>query len=232
MTKIKDGYLLFFEHFSNIKQDQLIEFGINSLIFTPTNIAKIEWENTKTRLHSNQEIFIRGYGRDAHATQLFFTLYKNLFGNNQIKKDPTNNANPSRLIQQWTKHSKTGKDGKFKAGTTGIQNFQISHIFGRTKNPYLFTAPWNIVLIPKIMDPFTGHESKGEIADLFSARLKSETLSRYKDLIENYNQVVNADFQRKLKDEIKKLKENHTSSNFNLDKFERDAINEFQPIND
>lgn len=38
-------------------------------------------------------------------------------------------------------------------------------MFGRTKNIYAFTAPWNIVYMPKILDPFTGHEAKGEMVD-------------------------------------------------------------------
>jgi hypothetical protein len=25
-----------------------------------------------------------------------------------------------------------------------IQNYQVTHIFGRTKNPFLFSAPWSI----------------------------------------------------------------------------------------
>ena len=35
----------------------------------------------------------------------------------------------------------------------------------RTKNVYTFTALWNMVYLPKIIDPFIGHEAKSEIVD-------------------------------------------------------------------
>ena len=42
-----------------------------------------------------------------------------------------------------------------------------------TKNALTFNAPWNIVYMPKLFDPFTGHESKGDITKKFTEELKT-----------------------------------------------------------
>ncbi len=92
-------------------------------------------------------------------------MYKILLKNNNIQKDSSNNSEPTKLLREITGFSKSIKndtDDKEK-----IINYQVSHIFGRTKNPFLFTAPWNIVWHPRILDPFTGHESKGANADKY-----------------------------------------------------------------
>ena len=107
MSGIIDGYELFFKHFNEISHDKMIDFGLSNLITTPKDIAKLEWENIKKKLTNNQELFIRGYGRDAKGTVLYIHLYSELFGNNSIKKDSTNNHNPTKFIQSWTKHSKS-----------------------------------------------------------------------------------------------------------------------------
>ena len=87
-----------------------------------------------------------------------------------------------------------------------IKNYQVSHIFGRTKNIYLFTAPWNIAYLPKIVDPFSGHEAKGEMAKEFQKLLKLNTYNRFKNLIEDYNQIIStSNFQEKINEYIENI---------------------------
>ena len=38
-----------------------------------------EWDDLKRRVLSNHEVYIRGYGRYAHGTQLFIDFYKYIF---------------------------------------------------------------------------------------------------------------------------------------------------------
>lgn len=56
----------------------------------------------KKMILKNQVVYIRGYGRDAHGTQLYKDLYKMIFRNFHVEKDPTNNTAPHKLIQRLT----------------------------------------------------------------------------------------------------------------------------------
>lgn len=68
-----------------------------------------------------------------------------------------------------------------------IFNYQISHVFGRTKNVFCFTAPWNIVFLPKIVDPLTGHEAKGKFVEDFSRKFQSLVYDKFKAEIDEFN---------------------------------------------
>jgi len=150
---MRDSYIRFFSK-GYISKEQFFEFGLKETIYAPYEKAESEWNRLKQRIENNQEVFIRGFGRDANGTHLFQELYARLVGNHNVKKDPTNNAEPTKIIRELTGYSKT-KYSKYEL----IRNYQISHIFGRTKNIYAFTAPWNIVYMPKMLDPFTGRSN-------------------------------------------------------------------------
>jgi hypothetical protein len=209
----------------------MISFGLESLVYCPPDIAQYEWERIKKDLHGGNRLFIRGYGRDAAGTSLFFHLYKELFGNESITKDATNNANPTKCILEWTKLSKkTLTKKQIENKYNQIQNFQISHVFGKTKNPLLFTAPWNIIILPKIMDPFTGHEAKGKLNEEFSLELKSFIYKRFKTQIEDYNKLANNKLRDQINSIVEKMKKDGSFKNANLDKFLEDALSEWQEI--
>lgn len=157
MSDSLDGYQLFFDEFIKERKQELFDFGLNAIVKIDKDIAEQEWKNLKHRLYENQPVFIRRYGRNDISRSLFLQMNEYLFGNENIENDRTNNANPRKLIEKLTGYAKSNKS-KLKR----IRNFQVSHVFGRTKNPLAFTAPWNIVYLPKIFDPFTGHEAKGD----------------------------------------------------------------------
>lgn len=145
-----DSYEQLLTHF-NIDKASFLEWGISSIIFPPVDKVALKWKDLKNRIFYNEQVYIRGYGRDAHGTDLYIKLYEKLFDNSKVKKDPTNNSVPHRLIQQLTGLERNKH----------LYNYQVSHIWGHTKNIFLFEAPWNICYMPKVMDPFTGHETKG-----------------------------------------------------------------------
>jgi hypothetical protein len=115
-------------------------------------------------------------------------MYNDVFGLN-INFDPTNNQKPSIVIQELTSHRKN----------VTIANYQVSHVFGRTKNVYCFTAPWNIVFIPKIIDPLTGHEAKGDFVDEFQALFRQKVADTFRDQIHEYNDIM-ARYEKKISD--------------------------------
>jgi hypothetical protein len=231
MSDILDGYKLFFDNFPEVTHEKMLNFGIESLISVQIDTATQEWDRIKKDLNSNKKLFIRGYGRDAAGTDLYFNLYNKLFSNENIRKDATNNYNPTKCILEWTNTTKNKITKKqVELGTKQIQNFQISHVFGNTKNPLLFTAPWNIIILPKIMDPFTGHEAKGKLKDDFSKILQKHTYTKYKELIEDYNKIANDKLRDEITCHVNEMKNNSIFKDNNLDKFLVDALSEWKQI--
>ena len=226
---MRDSYQRFFEYFK-IDFSDIIEFGIEiDTIFPNPASIRNEWKSLINAIESNEDVYIRGYGRDARGTKLYQELYKILLKNENIKKDSTNNAKPTQLLQNITNYSKSiKKSTEFKEK---ISNYQVTHIFGRTKNPFLFTAPWNIVWKPKILDPFTGHESKGENTDKYKSTFLNKSKEMYSEYIIEYNQMVSIYFST---DKLEKAFERMNSTS-NVDdkvfkKFKIDAINELKPL--
>lgn len=177
---MKDGYQLFFDDFG-ISSENIIEFGLKEAIFIPEEKIREEWESLKRKIFEGSgTTSIRGYGGGGKSTQLYLDLYQVIFGHINFKKDPTNNTEPKRIIQKLTGY-KIGRD---------LQNYQVSHVFGRTKNPFAFSAPWNIVFLPKIVAPFTGQESKGELTVEFQKAFQEYTYFKYEDYIREFNEIV------------------------------------------
>ena len=108
----RDSYLNFLEKF-NISNEDFIEYGLNDIIFVPNDKVISEWENLKNKVYSNQEVYIRGMGRDATGTKYMLEVHKNLFGNSNIKKDPSNNAYPTKILENLTGFSKRKLKTKF-----------------------------------------------------------------------------------------------------------------------
>jgi len=218
----RDSYLNFLEKF-NISNEDFIEYGLNDIIFVPNNKVISEWEILKNKVYSNQEAYIRGMGRDATGTKYMLEVHKSLFGNSNIKKDPSNNAHPTKILENLTGFSKR----KLKNSNL-ISNYQVSHIFGHTKNALMFMAPWNIVYIPKLFDPFSGHESKGELTQIFSTKLKEITYEKFKQQIDNYNSIVNSSkFIDSLNSSIDDLRSNNSEMS---DKLLNSIKDEFSDI--
>ena len=174
-----DSYQKFLNHFA-IEKEALFDWGIEATIFPPLEKVIQEWETLKTRVLTNQTVYIRGYGRDGHGTQLYKDLYRHLFGNEHVEKDPTNNAVPQKCIQRTTGLKRN----------TDIFNYQVSHIWGHTKNVFLFEAPWNICYMPKIMDPFTGHETKGSWPIEYQKIFLERATELYKPFLADYNKLM------------------------------------------
>lgn len=209
----RDSYYDFMNYFG-IKPKELFDWGMNAIIFPPNKTVETEWENLKHRIFNNNVVYIRGYGRDAHGTQLYTDFYGYAFKNYQVIKDPTNNNKPQSNIKKMTGLARN-KD---------IYNYQVSHIWGKTKNIFLFEAPWNICYIPKIIDPFTGHETKGDLPIDFQEYFIKSVQKKYRKYIDDYNQIISTY-------DINKLLLNFCSYNGISDsQFVNDALKELSPI--
>lgn len=223
--EMRDSYLNFFSK-GYISKEQFFDFGLSETIYVDFGLASQAWEYLKLRIHGNKPVYIRGFGRDARGTLLFQSLYRYAYGNQNILKDATNNAEPTKLMREWTGFSKNG-GSKYQA----IRNYQISHVFGRTKNPYCFTAPWNIVYIPKIIDPFTGHEAKGDFVDEFTRMFQQQCYSKFGALIDDFNQLVTpTEFQENIETALQQLQIGENVTDKDMAKLRKSIESEFSPI--
>ena len=223
---MRDSYNRFFKNF-RIGIDELIDFGIEDTIFPDEEEIREEWVSLINNVTNNKRVFIRGYGRDAKGTILFQEFYKITLKNNNIKKDSTNNNEPTRLLHKITGYIKTGE-------SANINNYQVSHIFGKTKNPLMFTAPWNIVWNPKIFDPFTGHESKGDYTEKYHENFIKTAKNKYYPYIKDYNNLVDKYFNSITIDSaLKKVEQFATTQNIGeniINKFKKVVYDELSKI--
>jgi len=222
---MRDSYLRFFSA-GYISKEQFFEFGLKETIYVSADKAEREWELLKKRIYGNEKVFIRGFSRDANGTHLFQELYKHLVGNKSVAKDSTNNAEPTKIIRELTGYSKI-KNARHEP----IRNYQISHIFGRTKNVFAFTAPWNIVYMPKILDPFTGHEAQGELIDEYTDLFQRQGYQRFGRLIDDFNQLISsADFLDRLKTSLNAMASDSSFTQQDMEKLRKSVSEEFAPI--
>jgi len=222
---MRDSYIRFFSE-GYISKEQFFEFGLKETIYSPYEKAEKEWELLKQRVHTNKAVFIRGFGRDANGTHLFQEFYKKLVGNENVKKDPTNNAEPTKIVRDLTGYSKA-KNNKFEP----IRNYQVSHIFGRTKNIYAFTAPWNIVYMPKMLDPFTGHEAKGDMIDEYTILFQKQGYKQFGKLIDDFNDIITkSSFKENLNNCLQDMDNDSSFEKKDIDKLIKAVHDEFKPI--
>ena len=155
--------------------------------------------------NSNAEVSVRSHGRNASGSDELLSVLEAVFDREFII-DKTNNQGPSSILK--------------KAFDEEYQDYQISHVFEeRTNNPLLFTAPWMICYTPKIIDPFTGHETKG--FPEFREEFIDWAFSVNKEYIDDYNEIIRP-YWRKLKSVL--------NANGYEEKFQKHMIATLAPI--
>ena len=222
---MRDSYERFFSKF-HITKEQFFDFGLQETIYAPPEDAKASWEILKERIHTNQTVYMRGFGRNGSSSYLYQEFYKYVLDNENVKIDSTNNAEPSNVIRDLTRYSKNEND-KHEL----IRNYQVSHIFGRTKNIFAFTASWNIVYLPKIIDPFTGHEAQGEFVEKYQHLFQQMSYTRFEPLIEDYNQLIrDEDFQARVDTYLTKTSHSNRNSQSDIDKLTKSVQEELSCV--
>lgn len=215
-----DSYIEFLKHF-NITADEFFKWGMEATIFPQENKVAAEWDALKKRLFSDEQVYIRGYGRDTHGTWLYKELYRSVFNNNHIEKDPSNNTAPHKLIVRLT-DKKVNRE---------IYNYQVSHIWGHTKNPLMFEAPWNICYTPKMFDPFTGHEVGGELPAEYKRIFLAKAHELYQSYIDEYNEIlIKYDVDKHIEEFLGNLPDDLSEKE--KKQFEKDVRNELSPISE
>jgi len=222
---MRDAYDNLFKH---IDKNNFFKTSLEDIIYIEPKKVQVQWNELQKDIFENRIIHIRGYGRDAKKTQYFITLYKHLFGNENVVKDSTNNAQPTKLIKCNTAFCKITEDGK--NGKERIRNYQVSHLFGRTKNPLLFNCAWNIAYIPKYLDPFTGHETQGDYSFEFKNLILPHLKNEFGEYIAEYNEIVQSKILGRLDAAIAEARKELKINIKDFVRFEQDAKNELNII--
>ena len=222
---MRDSYERFFSE-GFITKEQFFDFGVRETIYAPFNTAQAGWEELKQRIKENQPVYMRGFGGNASKSHMYQEFYKHVLGNENVLIDPTGNNEPGVVIRDMTGYSKNARTDHGL-----ISNYQISHIFGRTKNIYMFAAPWNIVYLPKIIDPLTGHEAKGDFADEYKVIFQKKSYDRFKILIEDYNALISDEvFKRRVDGYLEDISQNNHYPQSDIDQLVKSVHRELAPI--
>lgn len=223
-----DAYLKLIEDLG-ITEEEFAEIGMNNFLPIDYELKKKQWEENKMKLfNANSVLAIRNYGQQGRNTKLFIDLYSFMF-NCEIKIDPNNNSFPTQILKHNTPYRKNSKSKNSKF--IPIYNYQISHLFGRTKNPLLFTALWNLAYIPRYFDPFTGHESKGQISERIQNTFKKTIVLKNQEFIDDYNMFYTMKIENLFMPAFNKVVAKHELSEVQKSNFYTDAFNELRPIN-
>ncbi|HFI2432212.1 TPA: hypothetical protein ACGO1Y_001492 [Streptococcus suis] len=199
-----DGYFTFIEHFlPDIKIENLAD---ELWKYAEKNLYKIDdrkdevWNGLKASIENNmQEVSVRTFGDKGkiQTKEILEEFYLFVFdGKSIIKIDPSNNSKATSVLNKFTNYTKN-KEHKSK---NILQNYQVSHVFGKTLNCYAFTALWNILYLPKILDPLTGHESKGALTQQFTLLLQGYMKKNYRNQIEEFNEIMKKTFLPKIEE--------------------------------
>lgn len=203
-----------------ISKEDFFRFGLEKTIYIPDSQVKEEWKNLKEKVSSNKPVYIRGL-KDSGSNQLFYEFYAKVFKNEQVKKDPSNTQNPAKVIEDLTGLKKS-KD---------LRNYQLASIFGKSRNILAFTAPWNIVYIPNIIDPLMGADARGDLAIEYQQLFLEHSYKKFKPYIDEFNDMLtNGHFLRTIDEHMKKLYDNSMHKKDALDKFETIMREELSPI--
>ncbi len=193
-----------------ISKEDFFRFAVEKTIYIADSKIKEEWTSLKKKINANKPIFMRGM-KNSVDNQLFFDFYDNIFGNKQVKKDPSNTQNPAKIMESLSGYKKS-KD---------LKNYQLTPLFGRSKNILTFCAPWNMAYIPSILDPLLSNEAKGDLAKEFQAFFFQHNIEKFKPFVDEYNEMVtNPHFIRKIDDHFHTLYDNVYYDNEIVMKFE------------
>lgn len=204
-----DAYQFLLEQL-NIDHHRFLEIGIGNILQIDEETVMKQWKMQKDAiLAGGASLGIRNYGRYGKFNEHFKVLYNALF-DCTISFDKTNNAYPAKMMDSQTTYRKNRKAKS--SSHTVIFNYQLAHIFGCTKNPLLFTALWNLAYIPKYLDPFTGHETKGELSDSIREVFQEKMRRKLSVYLEDYNNFYHTHIANKLEPAFETVRDQLGSS--------------------
>lgn len=203
-----------------ISKEEFFRFGLEKTIYIPDEKIKQEWKSLKEKISSNKPVFMRGV-KDSTGNLLFFDFYQKVFNNAQVKKDPSNTQSITKVIEDLSGLKKS-KD---------LRNYQISSVFGKSRNIFAFSAPWNIVYTPNILDPLLNVDARGDLANEYQKVFFEHCYNKFRPYINEFNDMfTDPHLLRKFDEHFHSLYDNAKHNKDNVVKFEEIVREEFAPI--
>ena len=85
--------------------------------------------------------------------------------------------------------------------------------------------------MPKMLDPFTGHEAKGEMIDEYTILFQKQGYKKFAKLIDEFNGIIsNPHFIEKLNYCLDELSQDDSFNTKDIEKLKIAIENEFMPI--
>lgn len=195
-----------------ITEDDFVAWGIEEIktLMPASKVVQTNWNQLKNNIKSGK-VWIRGYGRDKKNGKInkIQELYDKAKFNVHICLDRTNNERPKKLMKRIIKYKVSKTDTQ---NHKAIQNYRISHLWGYTKNIYLFENPWNIIYTPIVIDPLTGHETpESKLKMHLKDKIYNLIYQKYGCFIDEYNNILEKD--KRIKNIIE-ICENHKGDRF------------------
>lgn len=203
-----------------VSKEDFFKFGLEKTIYIPQDKIQKDNDALKHNIKSNKPVFIRGY-KNSSTMHIASDFYTKVFHFEQVKKDPSNTQNPAKLIEKLTGYKKS-KD---------LKNYQLSSVFGRSRNIFLFSAPWNIVYIPSIFDPLLSVDNNSDIAKEYQTLFQKHCYEKFKVYVDEYNTMVrNHQFQKSMDEYFQKLFDDGHFPKDEMIMFEETMRHDFEPI--
>jgi len=195
-----------------ISKEEFFRFGLEKTIYIPDEKVKQEWKSLKERIASNKPVFMRGL-KENSTNLLFFEFYHKVFKNAQARKDPSNTQSITKIIEDLSGLKKS-KD---------LRNYQISSVFGRSRNIFAFNAPWNIVYTPNILDHLLGADARGSLAEEYQRVFFEHCFKKFRPYINEFNDILTDSHLLRRFDE-------HFHSLYNDSKYNKEAVTKFEEM--
>ncbi|MDA3945465.1 MAG: hypothetical protein PF439_02145 [Helicobacteraceae bacterium] len=213
-----DSYELLLTQY--ISKEDFFRFGLEKTIYIPTDKVEAEWQSLKNNIANNKAVFIRGF-KTSTGMHLASDFYSKVFGNKQVKKDPSNTQNPAKIIEKLTGYKKAND----------LKNYQLTSIFGRSRNILAFCAPWNIVYIPSVLDPLLSVDAHTDLANEYKKRFMQHSYEKFKPYIDEFNEMVsNHQFKKSMDEYFQTLFDDGHFDKKEMMAFENTIREDFAPI--
>ena len=191
----KNSYLEIFRKL-NITEKDFYQACNDEIIWPEGEIVKKLWKNHLVSINNHEPVVIRSVGRLGSKSKILKDFIEKVYNIN-IKFDQTNNAEPTKIIKITTGLTKCSNSVK-----GDLANYQVAHVFEeRTSNPYLFSAPWMTCYVPRIIDPFTGHEYVGG-KTFYTQYFMPIVFKKWGNYIDEYNEIIMEKTSNKFSEEI------------------------------
>lgn len=245
-----DSYDRLFAYFKYkfLTPKELYRFGIENAYFADSqdpNLAEKQFSMLINLLETGdfggvnvfdrhvKTLHIRKYGNKGVGDSLFEDLYRIVFPHAKIVVEESGNARPKENIKKATRsliYSESEGFAVLNWAVRVLQNYQCSHVFdNRTKNPLLFEAVWNVVLTPKVIDPFTGHETLQRWPEEFQPILHNVIRKKFGRCISQYNEFAER-YREKIREAALQVAAKKQADGIDVGDFVDDAVSQWLPI--